>query len=127
MVDVRFNGGGHLTEQLISDLSAETAGATIGRDGEVFSTLPESRWAQAEHSDRQRGQLFRRQHLPASVQAGAGRDLRRRARAGHRHGRVVDAAALWAIRSATESLKSARKTTAAPGSRTPRMNRTSWS
>lgn len=45
IVDVRFNGGGNLANQLIADLSAVAAGASIARDGQIITPIPENRWS----------------------------------------------------------------------------------
>ena len=45
VVDVRFNGGGNLTNQLIADLSASAAGSSIDRDGRFITRIPEKRWS----------------------------------------------------------------------------------
>ena len=45
VVDVRFNGGGNLANQLIADLSASAAGASIDRDGRFITSIPEKRWS----------------------------------------------------------------------------------
>jgi tricorn protease len=44
IVDVRFNGGGNLSERLISDLSAKSAGQSVDREGNVLSQVPITRW-----------------------------------------------------------------------------------
>jgi tricorn protease len=44
IVDVRFNGGGHLSERLIADLSAQSTGKSYDREGNVLADLPASRW-----------------------------------------------------------------------------------
>jgi pimeloyl-ACP methyl ester carboxylesterase len=43
-VDVRFNGGGNLSERLIADLSAKSPGKSYDRDGNVLGIVPDSRW-----------------------------------------------------------------------------------
>ena len=45
VVDVRFNGGGNLANQLIADLSASAAGSSIDRDGRFITHIPENRWS----------------------------------------------------------------------------------
>ena len=44
IIDIRFNGGGNLSERLIADLSAKSAGQSVDRDGNVLSEVPSSRW-----------------------------------------------------------------------------------
>jgi tricorn protease len=44
LIDVRFNTGGNLTDRLIADLSAKSAGKSIGREGNVLSDVPSDRW-----------------------------------------------------------------------------------
>lgn len=44
IVDVRFNGGGNLSERLIADLSAKSAGKSYDREGNVLAIVPDSRW-----------------------------------------------------------------------------------
>lgn len=44
IVDIRFNGGGNLSERLISDLSAKAAGQSVDREGNVLSEVPSTRW-----------------------------------------------------------------------------------
>jgi tricorn protease len=45
VVDVRFNGGGNLANQLIADLSATAAGSSIDREGRFITHIPENRWS----------------------------------------------------------------------------------
>jgi tricorn protease len=44
LIDVRFNTGGNLTDRLIADLSAKSAGKSIDREGNVLSDIPSDRW-----------------------------------------------------------------------------------
>jgi C-terminal processing protease CtpA/Prc len=44
VVDVRFNAGGNLAEQLIADLSAKSIGTIVDRDGVAVSDVPGNRW-----------------------------------------------------------------------------------
>lgn len=44
VVDVRFNGGGNLTERLIADLSAKSSGLQQDRNGRVLAIIPAHRW-----------------------------------------------------------------------------------
>jgi tricorn protease len=44
LIDVRFNTGGNLTDRLIADLSAKSAGKSIDREGRVLSDIPSDRW-----------------------------------------------------------------------------------
>jgi tricorn protease len=45
LVDVRFNGGGNLHDQLAAMLTGESNGAMVTRDGVRLATIPVSRWA----------------------------------------------------------------------------------
>jgi tricorn protease len=63
IVDVRFNGGGHLSERLIADLSAQSTGKSYDREGNVLADLPASRWTKpsailANSSSYSDGSLF---------------------------------------------------------------------
>lgn len=44
VVDVRFNGGGNLSEQLLADLSAKYAGKQVDRNDNYLGDMPRSRW-----------------------------------------------------------------------------------
>jgi tricorn protease len=44
VVDVRFNGGGNLSDRLISDLSAKSFGKSVDRDGNPIADVPAIRW-----------------------------------------------------------------------------------
>jgi len=44
IVDVRFNGGGNLSEQLIADLSADFAGTQVDRNDNYLGDVPQTRW-----------------------------------------------------------------------------------
>lgn len=44
VVDVRFNGGGNLSDRLIADLSAKSYGKSVDRDGNPIANVPASRW-----------------------------------------------------------------------------------
>lgn len=44
IIDIRFNGGGNLSERLIADLSAKSAGQSVDREGNVLGEVPSSRW-----------------------------------------------------------------------------------
>ena len=44
IIDIRFNGGGNLSERLIADLSAKSPGKTYDREGNVLAVLPTARW-----------------------------------------------------------------------------------
>jgi len=44
IVDVRFNGGGNLSEQLIADISAQFAGTQVDRNNNYLGDMPATRW-----------------------------------------------------------------------------------
>ncbi len=44
IVDVRFNGGGNLATRLIADLSAQSAGHAVDREGHILANIPTTRW-----------------------------------------------------------------------------------
>lgn len=44
IIDVRFNSGGNLSEQLIADLSAKFAGIQVDRNDNYLGDMPSTRW-----------------------------------------------------------------------------------
>ena len=45
IVDIRFNGGGNLHDQLVTMLTGERVSSMVTRDGVQLGTFPATRWA----------------------------------------------------------------------------------
>ena len=90
VIDVRYNRGGNLHDQLVALFTGGSDGGFLcpgwfPRQSDSLQPL-----GQTQHSARQCRQLFRRQYLSPLVPANEDGQRRRRTRSRHRHRRLVD-------------------------------------